>query len=370
MLRVRPTIAEIDLGRLRGNLAAVRAVVGPKVKVMAAVKGDAYGHGAVPCARALFAAGVDSFGVALVEEGAALREAGVTAPILCLEGVAVHGAEDAVRLGLTPMLFDLDSAASLDAAARRAGRSVAVHLKVDTGMGRLGVPVGEWEAFLDRLANFAHLDVEGIATHFAEAEADATFTQEQGRRFVRAVEAARRRAWEPRVLHAANSAASLAFPALRFDMIRPGLALYGIPPRPDLDPGLKPVMQVRTRVLYVKNIPAGFGVSYGRRWVAPRPTRLATLPVGYADGYSRALSNRAQVRIGGQLCPVRGSVCMDMVMVDVTDVEPGVKPGDEAELLGDHVGAEALAGWAGTIAYEILTGFSFRVPREYVGETP
>lgn len=367
---MRPTIAEIDLGRLRGNLEAIRRVVGPKVQVMAAVKGDAYGHGAVRCARTLQAAGVDSFGVALVEEGADLREAGITSPILCLEGVAVHGAEDAVRLGLTPMLFDLDSAASLDAAGRRAGRPVPVHLKVDTGMGRLGVPVGEWGAFLDRLANFAFLEVEGIATHFAEAEADATFTLEQGRRFLGAVQAARQRAWEPKVLHASNSAASLAFPALRFGMIRPGLALYGIPPRADLDPGLQPVMRVQTRVLYVKNIPAGFGVSYGRRWVAPRPTRLATLPVGYADGYNRALSNRAQVLIGGQLCPVRGSVCMDMVMVDVTDVDPPVKPGDAAELLGDHVRAEALAEWAGTIPYEILTGFSFRVPREFVGEAP
>lgn len=263
------------------------------------------------------------------------------------------------------MVFDLDSAAALDAEGRRVGRAVDIHLKVDTGMGRLGVPVGEWEPFLDRLADFAALRVVGLATHFASAEADPTFTREQGRRFVQAIEAARARSWHPAMLHCSNSAAAELFPELRFNMVRPGLALYGIPSAPGLGAGLRPVMRVVTRVLYVKNVPAGYGVSYGRRWVAPRPTRLATLPVGYADGYSRALSNRAEVVVHGQRCPVRGSVCMDMVMVDVTDVPVPVRPGDEVELLGDGVRAEELAERAGTIPYEVLTGFSHRVPRRY-----
>ncbi|MCB9759393.1 MAG: alanine racemase [Alphaproteobacteria bacterium] len=365
MNQIRPTTATIDLTRVGANLRAVRGQLGSGIAVMAAVKGDAYGHGAVPVARGLESAGVDWFGVALVEEGRALRDAGVRTPILCLEGVAREGAEAAIELGLTPMLFDLESAARLDAAARAAGRPVAVHLKVDTGMGRLGVPYGEFEAFLDKLANFMWIRVEGMATHFAESESDPTFTREQGRRFRVAVAAARARSWEPTLLHASNSAAALGLPDLRFNLIRPGLALYGLPPRPDLNPGLRPAMRVTTRVLYVKNIPAGYGVSYGRRWIAERPTRLATLPVGYADGYPRALSNRADVLIHGQRCPVRGAVCMDLVMVDVTDVVPAVRVDDEVELLGEGIPADELAERAGTISYEIVTGFSQRIPRRY-----
>lgn len=365
MEQIRPTTASIHLGRLQANLDALRGVVGAGVRVCAAVKGDGYGHGAVRCARALAQAGVDSFGVALVEEGVLLREAGVHTPILLLEGVAVHGARAAVEHGLTPMVFDLDSAEALDEEARRRGRPVDVHLKVDTGMGRLGVPTGEWDAFLDRLADFGGLRVVGLASHFASAEADPTFTLEQGRRFRFALESARNHGWNPELLHCSNSAAALMFPELRFNMVRPGLALYGVPPAPGLPVELRPVMRVLTRVLYVKNVPAGSGVSYGRRWTAPRPTRLATLPVGYADGYPRALSNRAEVVVRGVRCPVRGSVCMDMVMVDVTEVPDPVRPGDEVELLGDHVPAAELAERAGTIAYEILTCFSHRVPRRY-----
>ncbi|MCB9794126.1 MAG: alanine racemase [Alphaproteobacteria bacterium] len=367
MTQIRPTTATIDLERIVGNLAALRGQLQPGVATLAAVKGDAYGHGAVEVSRALRAAGVDWLGVALVEEGRELRAAGVEGPILCLEGVARDGAEEALELELTPMLFDLESARRLDAAARARGTPAAVHLKVDTGMGRLGVPYGEFEAFLDRIADFAWLRVEGLATHFAEAESDPTFTLEQGRRFREALRAAEDRYWSPRLLHAANSAAAIGLPSLQFNLVRAGIALYGVSPGPGLGQGLQAAMRVETRVLYVKNIPAGYGVSYGRRWTATRPTRLATLPVGYADGYPRSLSNKAEVLIHGQRCPVRGSVCMDMLMVDVTDVEPEVRPGDLVELLGDTITAEELADRAGTISYEILCGFTNRVPRRYVG---
>lgn len=363
MQQLRPTTALVHTDRLRHNLGVVRSRVGEGVAVCASVKGDAYGHGAALSALALEASGVEWFGVALVEEGEHLRAAGVKAPILCLEGVAVFGAEAAIEHGLTPMLFDLDSAAALHEVARRRGVTVAVHLKVDTGMGRLGVPYGEWGPFLDRIADFDALEVTGLATHFAEAESDPTFTREQARRFRGAVQAARARAFHPKLLHCSNSAATLGYDELRFTMVRPGLALYGVSPGPGLGEGLRPVMRVVTRVLYVKNIPAGYGVSYGRRWVAPRPTRLATLPVGYADGYPRALSNRAEVLVHGQRCPVRGTVCMDMVMVDVTDVPTPVRPGDEVELFGDGVRVEELAAIAGTIPYEVLCGVSQRVPR-------
>lgn len=367
MRQLRPTTVHVDLDRLRSNLRAIRAWVGPGVRILAPVKGDAYGHGLVECALALEAEGVDGFGVALVEEGRAIRQAGVRAPILCLGGVGHAGATVALEHDLTPMVYDLQAARALDQAARRAGRRVSVHLKVDTGMGRLGVPVGEWEPFLDRLANFTALDVEGICTHFANAEVDPTFTREQARRFDRAVAAARTRAFTPKLLHVSNTG-GLAYRDLKRDMVRPGLALYGLGGAPGL--ALQPVMRVTTQVLFVKNIPANYGVSYGRTWVSARPTRLATLPVGYADGYPRALSNRAEVSIHGVRCPVRGVICMDLTLVDVTDVPTEVRPGDAVELLGDCVRVQELADWAGTIPYEILTRFSDRVPRHHDATQP
>jgi alanine racemase len=367
--QIRPTTAHVDLERLGRNLARVRAAVGPDARVLAAVKGDAYGHGAVRSTLTLEAAGCDAFGVALVEEGKALRRAGVKGEILCLGGVGQAGAEDAVAWNLTPMVYDLDAAARLDAAGRSRGEPVAVHLKVDTGMGRLGVPAGDWENFLDGFAAFSHLRVAGLASHLAESEAvDPSFTQAQARRFQVALDALHQRDVRPEWCHLANSAAALGHPALaagRFNMVRAGLALFGVSPGPGLGQGLEPVMRVTTRVLFVKDVPAHHGLSYGRTWESPRPSRIATLPVGYADGYPRALSNRGEVVIGGHRCPIRGVVCMDMVMVDVTDVPRPVRCGDEVELLGEGVMAEELAGWAGTIPYEILCGFSERVPRRF-----
>jgi len=360
--QIRPTTAHIDTQRLRNNVDVLRRRLAEHVKLLAPVKGDAYGHGLVRVGEAL-ADRVDFFGVALVEEGKALRAAGLNVPVLCLGGVGHDGAEDALHHGLTPMVFDLESAERLDAAARRRGRVADIHLKVDTGMGRLGVPSQDWERFLDRLADHRWLRVEGICTHFCAADDDETFTLEQARRFDRALDAARMRAFEPQLVHLANSAAMLRFEQLHRDMVRPGLALYGISPLSHPIEGLQPVMRVTTQVLFVKNLPRGAKVGYGRTWTAPRPTRLATLPVGYADGYPRALSGRGEVMVHGQRCPVRGRVCMDLVMVDVTDVPRTVQPGDEVELLGDGVTAAHLASMAGSIPYEILAGFSERVPR-------
>lgn len=367
---IRPTHAHVDLDALRHNLAAVRALTRPGTRVLAPVKGDAYGHGAPAVARALEAAGVDWFGVALVEEGAQLREAGVTRPVLCLGGVGRHGSEEAVARGLTPVVYDEGDAARLDAAAARAGRPIPVHLKVDTGMGRLGVPTAQWERFLDRIAGFRHLEVEGLLTHFAVSEApDATYTLEQGRRFREALAQARARGVHPRLLHTCNSGGLLTRPELHLDMVRPGIVLYGVAPAPHLRDRvpLRPVMRVATQVLFVKDLPRGASVSYGRTWVARRPSRIATLPVGYADGYPRALANRADVLVRGRRCPVVGVVCMDLVMVDVTDLAEPVESGDEVVLLGaqgdERITADELAGHVGTIPYEILCGFSERVPR-------
>ena len=368
MSQIRPTTAHIDLDRLVHNLGVVRAMQPEGTKILCAVKGNAYGHGLVPCALALEAAGADWFGVALLEEGVALRAAGIQRPILCLGGIggSQEGAEVALAHGLTLMLFDLDSARALNQAARARGQVAAIHIKVDTGMARLGVSLDRLELFLDGLAQLESLQVQGLATHFASAEDDPAFTQAQAHRFRAAHKALEERAIRPPFVHAANSAAATLYQDLAFNMVRPGLALYGHAPSP-LVKGLLPVMQVSTQVLFVRSIPANTGVSYGRRWVSDRPTRIATLPVGYADGYPRALSDRAEVSIQGRRCPVRGTVCMDLCLVDVTDLPIQVQPGDRVELLGDQIPAEELAAHAQTIVYEILTGLSERVPRRHQG---
>ena len=368
--QIRPTTASIDLARLRFNLQAIKDLVGDDVGVLCAVKGDAYGHGAVEVARTLQDAGCEWFGVALVEEGLRLREAGIHVPILCLEGVGPAGADAAMRNRLTPVLYDLDEAERIDRAASRRHEPCGVHLKVDTGMGRLGVPMPNWEGFLDRLTQYRWIRVDGIMTHLSTAEAQSpTVTDEQGRKFLEAVRAARSRGIRPTMLHMSNSAALLGHPRLRFDLVRPGLLVYGVHPSPASADQLtvEPVMSVKTRVLFVKDLPPGAGISYGRQFVTDRPSRIATLPVGYADGYPRALSNRGEVLIHGKRAPIRGAVCMDLVMIDVTDVETPVRSGDEVVLLGDQgedrITVEELANHAQTIPYEILCGFSERVPR-------
>mgnify|MGYP003952832075 CR=1 FL=1 len=370
---VRPTAATIDLYRLQQNFAAVRAAVGADTGVLVAVKGDVYGHGAVAVSRALEIAGADWFGVALVEEGRTLRQAGVTRPILCLGGVGPAGAEAVIQHRLTPMISDLGEAERINAAAAERREPYGVHLKVDTGMGRLGVPLPHWEGFLDRIANLRWVRIDGIASHLAVSECPPgtdgrVFTEEQGRRFIEAVGQAKQRGVRPALLHLSNSGAIIEHPKLHFDLVRPGLLLYGYSPSGrDCPLPIQPVMRITTRVLVVRDLPKGVGLSYGRTWMTPRPSRIATLPVGYADGYPRALSDKAEVLIHGHRAPVRGRVCMDLCMIDVTDVPVPVSPGDEVVLLGedgdDAICAWDLADWAGTIPYEILAGFSERVPR-------
>jgi len=370
MSQLRPTSAFVNLDVLRQNLELVRAQVPEGVRLLAAVKGDAYGHSATLCAAALEQAGVEWFGVALVEEGRELRDHGITGRILCLGGAGPFGADEAIRLGLTPLVSHIDEARGLNEAAIRADCSIAIHIKVDTGMGRLGVPIHLWANFLDRLAELSNLKVEGIASHLAESEGPEgeVSTLEQARRFEEAVDVARRRGFKPPLVHLANSGAILQHPKTAFDMVRPGLLLYGYDPGfPEPRIPVKPVMTVKTQVLVVRDLPKGVGVSYGGRYKTSRPSRIATLPVGYADGYPRALTDRAEVLVHGFRAPVRGRVCMDMCMVDVTDVPHEVRPGDEVVLLGaqgeEAITAVDLAQWAQTIPYEILAGFSDRIPR-------
>jgi alanine racemase len=374
----RPTWAEVDLDALAANFRAVRRLVGKDVRVIAVVKADAYGHGAVGCARRLAAEGAEWFAVALPEEGIELRRAGVEQPILCLEGFWKGQAGACLKYKLTPVVYGRDMAEEFEATARAAGVVADVHAKIDTGVGRLGVRGGETASeFARALKNFAHLRVDGLMTHFAAADESAhdSFTEEQLTRFQAARESFSAAGHAPTFFHMANSAATFAHAASRGNMVRPGGVLYGlwrdVLQTQSEPPQLRPVLAVRSRIILLKWIEAGETLGYGCTFKATRPTLVATLPIGYHDGYARALSNRGRVVVRGQFAPVAGRISMDLTLVDVTDVE-GVKPGDQVTLIGADdklsVTAEEIAEIAGTISYEITCGISARVPRKHKGE--
>jgi alanine racemase len=363
------------LDALASNFRKVRAHVGAGVKVMCVVKADAYGHGAAECARRLEAEGAEWFGVATPEEGHALRRAGVSRPVLSFGGFWEGQAEGCLAQGIVPVVYRLDMVEALDAAARGAGVVADVHVKVDTGMGRLGVRYDEAAEFAARLQAFRNVRVDGLMTHFAAADEPRRdcFTEEQFGRFREAVAAFRARGHSPTYEHMANSAATFAHPETWGDMVRPGGVLYGLwrdvlpplGPRPEL----LPVMSVRSRVTLLKRVHAGETLGYGCTFEAAREMTVATVPIGYADGYVRALSNRGRVIIRGKLASVVGRVSMDLTLVDVTDVE-GVVVGERVTLFGADAGltvpAEDLAQTAGTLSYEITCGVSARVPRRFV----
>jgi alanine racemase len=370
----RPTWAEIDLDALASNFREVRRVAGDGVRVMCVVKADAYGHGATRCARRLEREGADWFAVALPEEGVELREAGVARPVLCLEGFWERQAALCVRHNLTPIIFRLDVAEAFDHAAREAGTVADVHIKIDTGMNRLGVRADDVSEFAARLRAFKNLRVGGLLTHFAsadETEADE-FTRGQAARFASAVETFRAHGHEPTVEHLSNSAATFARVAPRGSMVRPGGVLYGLwrdVLRPQSEPPpLRPVMSLRSRITLLKRVPAGETLGYGRTHTLTRASLIATLPIGYADGYRRALSNRERVIVRGHFAPVTGRVSMDLTIIDVTDIH-GVSEDDAATLIGSdgdlYITAEEIARDASTISYEITCGIGARVPRKY-----
>jgi alanine racemase len=373
---IRPTRAEINLGALVRNLRTLRSAA-PRVDILAVVKADAYGHGAVMVARALEAEGVGLFGVALVEEGLVLRAAGIGGEIVVLGGAYEGGWEALVENRLIPVVFRPEHLQALGAAARASGVVAPAHLKVDTGMSRLGVLPAELPALLDRARVERSVQIDGLCSHFANADlADAALTRVQIERFQTAHRQLRAAGFSPRWRHLSNSAGMVALPEVRdgleLNLVRPGLALYGLLPAPWLRPPqrLESVLSWKTAVVHLKSVPAGTPVSYGSTWTAPRPSRIATLPVGYADGWSRLLSNRGSVLVRGRRAPIVGRVCMDLCMVDVTDL-PEVEMGDEVVLLGtqgtETQDAHALATLQETIAYEVLCGISARVPRLAIG---
>ncbi len=363
---MNPTVVEISLPSLRHNLQEVAQRVGAAA-ILAVVKANAYGHGAIPVSQALLAAGAHQLGVSTMEEGLALRDAGVTAPILVMGGV--YDIPTVQQSNLTPVLLSRDA---IETAARLADpRTVPlrVHLKVDTGMSRLGVTPEEALALL-RSDWPPNLHLEGVMSHLASAdEPDGGPAEEQLARFRSFLDAIQTAGLKVPTAHIANSAAILRFPSSRFDLVRPGLMLYGYSSGPMPSADLRPVLTWKTRVIQVKRVDKGQPVSYGGTFIAPRPSTLAVLPVGYADGYSRALSNKGRVLIGDRPAPVVGRVCMDLTVVDVTD-HLAVRPGDEAVLLGRQgsaaITADDLAAWQNTISYEVLCQIGPRVTRVYL----
>lgn len=349
--------------------------MGADVAVMAAVKADAYGHGAVECARALAAAGADWFGVALPEEAVKLRNAGITSRILSLGGFWEGQEELIIEHELTPALFRLDLLDRLNGVARAARRVVEYHLKVDTGMGRLGVPHSELARFLDEAAQFQHVRLDGLMTHLASADNHdkKEFTENQIDLLETAVEVVHSFSHRPAWIHGANGAGAHAYPRSRGNLVRLGGLLYGLwrdVTDRTIDPlEWRPVMSLRTRIMLLKTVPAGTPLGYGGTCVTSRESRIATLPVGYEDGLRRALSNKGRVLVREQLAPIVGRVSMDLTLVDVTDVG-GVSVGDEAVIIGAQgrlgITAEEVAQQAGTLSYEVTCGISDRVPRVYV----
>ena len=367
MTRFRPTVAEIDLDAVRHNVRPDR----PDAALMAVVKSNGYGHGAIPVARAARSAGAEWLGVALVEEGIALRDAGVEGPVLVLSEFPPGSEKDALAAGLSPTVYTDHGVEAVVAAARDLGVTAGVHVKVDTGMHRVGVyPPGRAVEFCRRLAG-AGCELEGLWTHFAKSEEDEQTTRTQFGMFLEVCDAARREGFVPRLRHAANTAAAMRFPDMRLDVVRVGIGVYGIEPAPGVgtDLGMRPALSWRSAVSLVRRLPRGHRISYGHRYELERDSVVATVPVGYADGFPRALSNRAHVLIRGKRYPVAGTVTMDQLMVDCGDDH--LEAGDEVVLIGrqgdEEVTAVELAELAGTIPYEIVCGISERVPREYTG---
>jgi alanine racemase len=363
----------IDLAALRHNYLQLRQRLSPGVKCLAVVKADAYGHGLVPAARTLTSAGAEYLGVASVEEGLALRQEGIDQPIILLLGIVPRESRAAVAADLDMVLYRQDVAQALEEAARSLGKKARVHLKVDTGMGRLGLKPPEVLPFLESLKNSSDLEVLGLISHLAMADvADKTYTQKQLTEFLHLLSAARDQGWELPCSHIANSAALIEMPEAHFGMARPGIALYGSPPAPGRAWGvdLKPVMSLTTQVLQIKRLPPGSSISYGGTYTTTDWCELAVLPVGYSNGYPRLLSNRGEVLIKGQRAPIRGRVCMNLIMVDVSHIA-GVKEGEIVTLLGedggDRLTADDLAAWAETISYEIHCSFGSANPRRFVG---
>jgi len=375
----RPTVAEINLDDLRANYEAFRAALPAETKFMACVKGNAYGHGAVEIARELEALGADYVSVAFLDEALELRQAGILLPILVLgytppEGIAVAWENNVTVTLFTPEVLEAIRRLPVDPDHR-----LKVHIKIDSGMGRLGLLPSDAPAFIAEVHGTAQAELEGMFTHFAKAdEEDKSYTLEQHRRFTGVAEALREQDINIPIIHTGNSATAIDTPHLSINMVRIGISIYGFYPSAEVNRqaiSLRPVLTLKTKAVYVKSLPPDWGISYGTRYVTENEEAIATLPVGYADGYSRMLSGKAEVLIRGRRVPVVGTICMDQCMVSLksfAEEAEQIKAGEEVVLIGSQSGvsitADELALHLGTIHYEVICMLAHRVPRVYVRE--
>ena len=372
-----PVRAEIDLSAIAHNVSELRRITSPNARFMAVVKANGYGHGAEAAARTALKHGADRLALARIDEAVALRTAGIDTPMLVFGHTPPERAEDLLEHDLTQTVFSPEAARDLSDAAGALGRSVRVHLKVDTGMGRVGLLAVNGEDALreaEDIIGLPGLDVEGIYTHFATADsADKKPARKQLSRFMAFTGALRKRGLTIPIRHAANSAAVIDMPESHLEMVRPGISLYGLYPSDEVKKeriALRPAMTLKARIVQLKEVPEGYTISYGATYTAPAPTRIATVPVGYADGFNRRLSNQGRMVVRGLRCPIVGRVCMDSTMIDVTDV-PDVRVGDEVAVFGgdaeDAVTVDEVAEMLGTINYEVVSTVMARAPRVYVG---
>ncbi len=363
----RSTHAIINLSAIAENVSQIRKKIGPKRELMAVVKADGYGHGAAEVSVSALKGGATCFGVAMSLEGGELRRAGIEAPILVLGLIHPKEADSVMKFRLEQTICTLESAEALNQAAQAASIRGKVHLKVDIGMGRIGIAPADVLEFARKIRQFANLEIKGIYTHLPSAdEIDKTCARKQIAVFQQVVREMEQAGFRGLTKHIANSACVLDLPESHLDLVRPGILIYGLYPSEDVsrDLRVRPAMTLKTSIIYLKQVPPGTALSYGGAFRTNRPSWIATLPVGYADGYSRLLSNRAAVRIRGQWAPVVGKICMDMCMVDVTDVKD-VTLGEEVILFGENPTAAEIAKSIGTISYEVLCSVGKRVPRIY-----
>jgi alanine racemase len=365
MNRRDQTFVEVSIPNILHNIKELKSLLARDVKFMAVVKADAYGHGAVTVSKAIENK-VDCLAVATLSEALELKKAGIRAPILLLSETHASNAVDIVKNGFIQTVYTLQLASALSAAAKKLNKKARVHLKIDTGMGRVGIHFGEAEKLFKKISILPNIRIEGIFTHFAGSEEMDEFTTEQLKRFRSFISRIDHVSY---ILHAANSAAVMNHKASHLDMVRVGLSMYGIYPQGIKDHivDLKPALQFKTHIVYLKKVPAGTPLSYGSTYITKKPANIATLPVGYADGLPRALSNKGEVLIRGKRFPIVGRVCMDLTLVDVGD--SNVKVGDEVVLIGSQgkevISADEVGKLADTISYEIICGIGKRVPRIY-----
>lgn len=363
------TIAEISLNAIISNFNKVKLKVGNR-KILAVVKASAYGHGAISVAKKLVSGGVDMLGVATVEEGIELRDAGITHPIVVLLGITPDEVNPLLENDLIPVIYNLSIARRVSEESNKKGKITNIHIKIDTGMGRLGIIAEDSIDKIREIAELKGLRLEGLMTHFADADlSDKEYAIFQLKRFSNVIKDLKKIGISFPLRHASNSAAILTFPDAHLDMVRPGIMLYGYFPSDRIkSPELKPALTLKSRILTLKRVPEGTPISYGKTFVTKRESIIAILPIGYADGYNRNLSNKGEVLIKKMKAPVVGRICMDMTMVDVTGI-PDIKEGDEAVLIGEQgkyfITATDIAKLTDTIPYEVLCSISRRVKRVY-----